>query len=248
MELVVRLWLFIRTHKVLFKTNLLFFINFAIIAVSFSIYLTNIIMKKYLNLIRSNKSGYTFVELLVVIVIMAVLVAASANYLFAQGGSKARDTERKSEIKQIAALVEQFVAAYGEPPNPSVKNRKVQNTSWLGDCKSVKDYKSLMKCFKALKYIGGEGLEKLTFDPKEEIENEQGKVYNYMYAADNNGWKICSLLENQTDPDLNANYEGKKSDGISEGERTYCVVATNRRLNDIDDPVLAGSDIGFLED
>jgi len=204
-------------------------------------------MNKHLKLIRNNTSGYTFVELLVVIVIMAVLVAASANFLFAQGGSKARDTERKNDTKQIAALVEQFVAAYGEPPNPSIKNRKIQNTSWLSDCKSVKDYKSLMKCFKALKYVGGEGLEKLTFDPKEGIENEQGKIYNYMYAADNNGWKICSLLENQTDPDLNANYEGKKAEGTAEGERTYCVVATNRNLNDISEAVVAGSDTSFLD-
>ena len=96
-------------------------------------------MNKHLKLIRNNTSGYTFVELLVVIVIMAVLVAASANFLFAQGGSKARDTERKNDTKQIAALVEQFVAAYGEPPNPSIKNRKIQNTSWLSDCKSVKN-------------------------------------------------------------------------------------------------------------
>jgi len=205
-------------------------------------------MKKHLNLISNNTSGYTFVELLVVIVIMAVLVAATANYLFAQGGSKARDTERKSEIKQVAALVEQFVAAYGEPPNPNVKNRKIQNTSWLTDCKSVKDYKALMKCFKALKYVEGEGLEKITLDPKEDIENDKGKQYNYMYAANNNGWKICTLLENQTDPDLNADYEGKKTEGASEGERTYCMVATNRSLNDIEETVAAGSDTSFLEE
>lgn len=205
-------------------------------------------MNQYFRLIKNNRSGYTFVELLVVIVIMAVLVAASANFLFSQGGSKARDTERKNDIHQVAVLVEQFSASYGEPPNPDVKNRKVNNTSWLSDCKNVGDYKALLKCFKVLKYIGGEGVERLTFDPKEGIENEQGKTYQYLYAADNNGWKICTLLENQTDSDLNADYEGKKSDGTAEGERTYCMVASNRNLNDITASVAAGSDISFLDE
>jgi len=204
-------------------------------------------MKRYLDQLKNNRSGFTFVELLVVIVIMAVLVAASANYLFSQGGSKARDTERKNEIKQVAALVEQFVSSYGEPPNTNIQNRKIKNTSWLSDCLSVGDYKALMKCFKTLKYIEGEGLEKLTLDPKEGIENAEGKTYNYMYAADNNGWKICALLENQTDPDLNGNYEGK-SDDASEGERTYCAVASNRKLNEIAIDVAPGTDDSFLDE
>ena len=182
-------------------------------------------------------------ELLVVIVIMAVLVAATANYLFAQGGSKARDTERKSEIKQVAALVEQFVAAYGEPPNPQVKNRKIKDN--VTECANVNDYKALMKCFKTIKYIEGEGLVKLTEDPKEDIDNDQGNTYRYLYGADNNGWKLCALLENQTDPDLNDNYTGTGEYG-DDGARTYCVVASNRKLTDIPS-VTGGTDISFLE-
>lgn len=200
-------------------------------------------MKKYLNLMRSNTSGYTFVELLVVIVIMAVLVAASANYLFAQGGSKARDTERKNDITQVAALIEQFTAAYGEPPNPTVKNRKIKGK--IGECEQVGNHKALMKCFMKIKYVEGEGLAKLTEDPKEGIESENGKIFSYLYGSNSNGWKICTLLENQTDPDLNDNYEGAGTYG-DEGNRTYCVVASNRKLSDIA-AVEAGTDLSFLE-
>ncbi len=176
--------------------------------------------------LKDNHSGFTFVELLVVIVIMAVLVASSANYLFSQGGSKARDVERKNDIKQVAALVEQFSASYGEPPNGELKNRKALR---YDSCKAD-DYQALMKCFKELKYADGEGVINLAEDPKQSIENDGGRVYQYLYGANNNGWKLCTLLENQTDPDLNDSYEGSGSFG-SENERVYCVVASNRKLD-----------------
>lgn len=201
-------------------------------------------MNKQLRLLKDNTSGFTFVELLVVIVIMAVLIAATANYLFSQGGSKARDIERKNDVKQVAALVEQFVAAYGEPPSPDVKNRKVKDR--VSDCQAVGDYKALMKCFKVLKYAQADGLISLAEDPKEGIENDNGNIYKYLYGANNNGWKVCALLENQTDPDLNDDYQGAGAYG-EEGSRTYCVVASNRKLSDIS-AVTAGSDESYLEE
>ncbi|MBU0577441.1 prepilin-type N-terminal cleavage/methylation domain-containing protein [Patescibacteria group bacterium] len=189
-------------------------------------------MKRHLALLKNNRSGFTFVELLVVIVIMAVLIAASANYLFSQGGSKARDTERKNEIKQVAALVEQFVASYGEPPNPTVKNRKIRGK--ITECDAVADYEMLMTCFQVLKYADGEGLLALAEDPKQGITHDtSGNMYEYLYGADNNGWKLCAFLENQTDPDLNDDYSGSGTYGSEEGNRTYCVVASNRKLSDI---------------
>jgi len=204
-------------------------------------------LKKHLKSLKNNQSGFTFVELLVVIVIMAVLMAGTANYLFGQGGAKARDTERKNEMKQVSALLEQFTASFGEPPNDDVKNRKLRKNSMYSDCKSVDNYKSLMKCFKSIKYIDGEGLESLTLDPKEGIENAEGKhEHAYLYASNNNGWKVCALLENQTDPDVNANYQGQ-SDDADEGERLYCLVSTNRKLSDIDGSPESGDDTSFLD-
>ena len=108
-------------------------------------------------------------------------------------------------------------------------------------CKNVADYQTLISCFESIKYIEGEGIEELRYDPKDGIENIEGKhTFAYLYASDNNGWKVCGLLENQTDPDLNANYEGKSGEA-EEGERLYCVVSSNRNLDDIDASVAAGS-------
>lgn len=179
--------------------------------------------------LKNNRSGFTFVELLVVIVIMAVLTAASANYLFAQGGSKARDTERRNDIGQVAGLIEQFVASYGEPPSGDLKNRKAQK---YASCKS-NNYGDLMKCFKELNYTRGEGLIKLAEDPKQGIKNDKDKIYMYLYASNNNTWKVCALLENQTDPDLNDDYSGSGALGSEEGNRTYCLVSSNRYLSDV---------------
>lgn len=205
-------------------------------------------LKTSLKQLKDNRSGFTFVELLVVIVIMAVLVAASANYLFSQGGAKARDVERKNEMKQVAALLEQFNASFGEPPNSDPKNRNLNTKSMYSDCRSIGDYKALMKCFKTIKYIEGEGLEQLTLDPKEGIENTEGKhEFKYLYTSDNNSWKVCALLENQTDPDLNANYQGQ-SDESDEGDRLYCLVSSNRKLDDLDTAVEPGTDISFLDE
>jgi len=187
-------------------------------------------MNRHLKALKDNTSGFTFVELLVVIVIMAVMIAATANYLFSQGGSKARDIERKNDIRQVAALVEQFVAAYGEPPTADTKNKKIARVT---ECTAVADYSTLMKCFEALKYAQGEGIINLAQDPKAGITNDPGSnEYKYLYGADNNGWKLCALLENQTDPDLNDNYAGAGEYG-DEGSRTYCVVSSNRKLDDI---------------
>lgn len=186
-------------------------------------------LKPHLKSLKNNQSGFTFVELLVVIVIMAVLVAGTANYLFAQGGSKARDIERKNDLKQVAAMVEQFVSSYGEPPNATLKNRKLKERT---ESCAVDGYKDVLLCFKELKYVEGEGIEKLAEDPKEGIQNDQGNEYVYQYGGTNNGWKLCALLENQTDPDLNDSYDGSGSYG-EEGGRNYCIVSSNRRLNEI---------------
>jgi len=199
-------------------------------------------LRENLKSLKSNQSGFTFVELLVVMVIIAVLVAGTANYLFSQGGSNARDIERKNDMKQVAALLEQFTSSYGEAPSNEVRNRKISKVT---DCASVNSYQELMVCFKAMKYVDGEGLLSLAEDPKQGIMNAEDKsMHVYLYGANNKGWKVCALLENQMDIDLNDDYAGSGTYG-EEGTRTYCLTSTNRKLTDIDS--VTGTDFNAEE-
>lgn len=197
-------------------------------------------MKKNLSLLKSNNSGFTFVELLVVIVIMAVLIAASANYLFSTGGAKSRDVERKNDIKQVASMLEEFVSKFGSPPNanlPVDKNTRLKRS--LGadrsKCKiadGTDAYDKLIECLEITGAIGGDGVEKLKEDPKEGAQNDKSKSFDYRYKADQNMWKLCALLEDQKDPDINDDGDGD-NDSITEGSGMYCVATYNRDLKDL---------------
>lgn len=192
-------------------------------------------MNNRLSLLKSNTSGFTFVELLVVIVIMAVLIAASANYLFSTGGAKARDVERKNEMKQVAALLEEFVSSFGSPPNPNLPTTTNRIKNALTDpnkCKvanSGDNWDALIACLVEAGSIGGDGAVKLKEDPKEDAKNDQDKTYRYYYKAGQTVWKVCALLENQKDPDIND--DGNGNANPAEGSGLYCLVTMNKELN-----------------
>ena len=75
-------------------------------------------MKKFLPKTLKNISGFTLVELLVVISIIAILSVLGIS-LFGGVQQRARDTERRSEINAIKdALEQRFDAASGTYPGP----------------------------------------------------------------------------------------------------------------------------------
>lgn len=70
-------------------------------------------MRKHLT---SFKKGFTLVELLVVMAILGVLVSIVAgNFRSAQ--LRGRDTQRKSDLKQLSHSLELFYADYGKYPD-----------------------------------------------------------------------------------------------------------------------------------
>jgi general secretion pathway protein G len=65
---------------------------------------------------HNNKSGFTLVELLVVISILGVL-ATIALTAFRSAQARGRDSERKSNLKQISSALELYYSDYGKYPD-----------------------------------------------------------------------------------------------------------------------------------
>ena len=66
----------------------------------------------------TNKSGFTLVELLVVITIIGILATIGLD-AFQSSQMRARDAERKSDLRQMSSALELFYADYGRYPNDS---------------------------------------------------------------------------------------------------------------------------------
>lgn len=69
-------------------------------------------MKKQLK----DNLGFTLVELLVVISILGVLVTIGLTS-FRSSQARGRDTERKSDLKQVASALELYYSDYGKYPD-----------------------------------------------------------------------------------------------------------------------------------
>lgn len=66
--------------------------------------------------------GFTLIELMVAMIILAALVfIATSSFMAAQ--LKARDAQRKSDLKQIANALESFYTDYGVYPDSDSQNR-----------------------------------------------------------------------------------------------------------------------------
>ena len=65
---------------------------------------------------RSAKSGFTLVELMVVVVIVSLLTAV-ASFSFATVRADARDTKRVSDIEQIGLALRLYAQEYGGYPD-----------------------------------------------------------------------------------------------------------------------------------
>jgi prepilin-type N-terminal cleavage/methylation domain-containing protein len=63
-----------------------------------------------------NQSGFTIVELLIVIVVIGILAALVLN-TFQGVQARARDTERKTDINSISTQLEAYYADYGYYPD-----------------------------------------------------------------------------------------------------------------------------------
>ncbi|KKP48050.1 MAG: Tfp pilus assembly protein, major pilin PilA [Candidatus Woesebacteria bacterium GW2011_GWA1_33_30] len=124
--------------------------------------------------IKIMKNGFTLVELLVVMAIIGVLVALGAsNFRTAQ--MRGRDTQRKSDLKQISHSLELYYADYGHYPATNLVTAGSEFTDGKTTYfKSVPDDPSI----------------------------NQNYVYRLVPSAPTQKYQLFAKLENSQDQDL----------------------------------------------
>ncbi len=135
---------------------------------------------------RKSKNGFTIVELLIVIMVIAILAAISVvAYRGIQ--ARARDSIRIKDLKEVQKLVEAYKAVHGSYPLPSTGSG-----NWAGNCTS---YGS------ASQYIVGveEFAARLPLDPRHGTATAPGSACylyisngdDFMFIAHNTMETIC---------------------------------------------------------
>jgi general secretion pathway protein G len=157
-------------------------------------------MKKYLPTIFSSKyltskgrdsrsSGFTLIELLIVIAIIGILATLiSANYIGVR--QRARDTARKSDMRQLQSALELYKSDVGSYPN-GFSNKSVTNTASCNNASRV-----------AFSYNSINYMTKVPCDP---LSSSTFNAGNYYYtSATGATYTLAACLENSNDGDTDS--------------------------------------------
>ena len=126
-----------------------------------------------------NKKGFTLIELLVVIAIIGMLSALLApNFMGAR--ERARDAQRKSDLKQIQKALEMYRQDQNPPLYPTAAGNRFGTTSTCGS-----SFNSGSTIY----------MNKIPCDPLGPTP--------YYYSPNNSNltFQLCACLENKADPD-----------------------------------------------
>jgi type II secretion system protein G len=149
-----------------------------------------------------NKKGFTLIEMLVVMAIIGVLAAISL-VSFQTAQTKSRDSQRKSDLKQIANSLETYLNDKGEYPENSL------NYEIVG-CEDV-------------------GAGPTTCSWGSEWSDENDTIYmpllpadpnsgsNYYYESDGSSYQLYARLENTLDGAIPTLSEAPANYGVSCG-------------------------------
>lgn len=164
-------------------------------------------MFKILNLKQISKRGFTLIELIVAMAILAIVTSGIlANFINSQ--KKARDAQRKSDLKQIQNALEAYLNDYNTYPNAS--SGEISGASW-GD-----------------EFSDAQGTIYMKVVPEDPSSD---KNYCYVQTQSGRGYQLYTCLENDQDPDYNV-YTGATIDcgSCAGGDCTYGVASSNESL------------------
>jgi type II secretion system protein G len=145
------------------------------------------------NILNINK-GFTLVELLVVIAILGVL-ATIGLVTFSSSQMRGRDTERKSDLKQIASALEIYYNDYGNYPESGANGL-------IMACPSLPAPAVACSWDSTAQFTDGKTVYLKTV-PK---DPSSGLTYFYVALDDdgaNQGFRLFAYLENSQDSSIN---------------------------------------------
>ena len=145
-----------------------------------------------LNTKYGKSKGFTLVELLIAITIIAILVAAG-TYSWQNAQAKARDGRRKQDLKEVQKALELYFQNNGKYPNYNAGQIKCNLTS-PPDTTTIA-WGSAFTCG-SINYM--------QLLPKDPIYQTTTGYYYFLIPPTNNTYSLMAKLENLSDPD-NAN-------------------------------------------
>ncbi len=142
------------------------------------------ILESYL-LNHKSQKGFTLIELLIVVAIIGILAALlMTNFVGVR--ERARDAQRKSDIRQLQSALELYRSDNGTYPQTNAGVYKLNTV----DCPTPG----------GLTYNGTTYMKKIPCDPTGISSYNTG---NYYYTSDGSTYTLAACIENTNDTDKN---------------------------------------------
>lgn len=136
--------------------------------------------------------GFTLIELLIVIAIIGILsTLLMTNFIGIR--QRARDAQRKSDVRQMQSALELYRADVGSYPSPG-GSEKLNSTP----CPTPSSFV----------YSGSTYMQEIPCDPLGDTYYNSGSYY---YTSTGSLYTIAACLENTADTDVNASFAGDSS-------------------------------------
>jgi len=135
------------------------------------------------------ESGFTLIELLVVISIIGILATLiSANFIGIR--QRARDTQRKSDVRQVQSALELYKSDVGSYPTTASNYSLTGSSSCSSSSPASFTYNSV-------KYMA-----KVPCDPLSANSSPYNSSNYYYYSAAGTAYTLATCLENSNDSDV----------------------------------------------
>ncbi len=134
--------------------------------------------------LQNRQKGFTLIELLIVIAIIGILsTLLMTNFIGIR--QRARDAQRKSDVRQMQSALELYRSDTGSYPSPNIINSGVSALNSVG-CPTSS----------AFSYSGTIYMKQVPCDPLGSTYYNSG---NYSYTSNGSSYTIDACLENSAD-------------------------------------------------